>query len=281
MDDSRFVRYFEKKVLDTVIKYKLAHKKEKMIVACSGGKDSTTVLYLLNKWGYKVEGLIIDLLMGEWSDQNLKNLVGFCKKEGIKLKVLNLRKEVGSSMCYIRAGVQARVKVTNCLVCGIIKKWLLNKKARELGGAKLVTGHNLDDAAETVMMNLLKNNLAMNVGMGPKAGVVKDRKFVSRIKPLYFMLNSEVRRYSALKGFPVVYEPCPCSANVFRRKVRKQLELLGREEPKIKENIVKAMLKILPEIERKHKAAGKIRYCSVCAEPSRGEVCRMCRLMGK
>lgn len=270
----KFVEKFEKKVKKTIKDYSLCSKKDKIIVACSGGKDSTTVLHLLNKFGYKVEGMIIDLLIGDWSKKNLYNTKKFCKENKIKLHIINLRKEFGSSMCFLRAKVQKTQKLSNCMVCGIIKRWLINKKARELKATKLATGHNLDDEAETVLMNLLKGNLTLSINGGPKTGILRDKKFIRRIKPLYFCLNEDIKKYSKLKEFPVIYEPCPCRTDSFRVKIRKQLK-----DPQVKENIVKTFLKILPKLRKEHKIKEKINYCNICKEPSRKETCKMCRLL--
>ncbi len=267
---------FENKVKKTIKDYKLLSKKDKIIVACSGGKDSTTVLYLLKKFGYRVEGLMIDLLIGKWSNQNLENIKKFCKKHDIKLHVVNVREEFGGSMCFIRSKVQKVRKVTNCLVCGIIKRWLMNKKARELGATKLVTGHNLDDGAETVLMNLFKGNLQMNLGMGPAVGIVQDEKFVQRVKPLYFCSNEEIKKYSSLMKFPVLYDSCPCATEVFRRKIRREL---SKKTQKEKENIVNTFLNLLPEIKKQFPIKNAIKYCSSCGEPCRKEICKMCELL--
>jgi len=279
MNDQQFIKAFEKKVKKTIDQYSLCSKKDKIMVACSGGKDSTTVLYLLNKFGYKVEGLVIDLLIGDWSKKNLENVRKFCEKNKIKLHVVCLREEFGCSMCYIKSKVQSKVKLSNCMVCGVIKRWLMNKKARELGGVKLATGHNLDDEAETVLMNLLKGNLGLMVGMGPKTGVVKDKKFVPRIKPLYFCLNKEIKKYSKLKGFPVLDEPCPCRVESFRKRIRDMLGEKEKKEHKVKLNLVKSFLKKLPELRKVYKSNGKVNYCKLCGEPSRGEVCKMCEMV--
>ena len=109
--EKAYIKKFELKVANTIKKYKLANKKEKVIVACSGGKDSTAVLYIMHKLGYKVEGLIVDLFIGEWSEENRDNINGFCKKLGIKLHIISMRKMFGSSICYIRSNIQTKINL--------------------------------------------------------------------------------------------------------------------------------------------------------------------------
>jgi|SRR3989339_506565 len=270
---------FEQKVQNTIEQYQLCNKNDKVLVACSGGKDSTTTLYLLHKLGYNVEGLIIDLMIGDWSKRNLDNVKSFCAQQKIKLHIVDLRTEFGCSMCFLKSGIQSKTKLNNCLICGVIKRWLLNKKARELGASKIATGHNLDDGAETVLMNLLKGKLSLNLGMGPQTGVIKDTKFVPRIKPLYFCLNEEVKQYSLTKKFPVVYDPCPCSVEGFRKKIRLNLKKLESDNSQIKLNIVNTFLGLQDTLKKRFSVTENMVYCQFCGEPSRKETCKMCGLI--
>jgi len=275
----KFVEEFEERVKNTIKEYNLINKKDKAVVACSGGKDSTTTLYLLNKFGYNVKALIIDLLIGEWSKKNLNNVKKFCKEHKIKLYIVNMRKEFGYSICYIRSGIQKKVKLNNCAICGVIKRWILNKKARELGATKLVTGHNLNDEAETFLMNFFKGNPKLNFVLGPKNGIINNKRFVRRIKPLYFCTNEEVKKYSKKMNLPIIYDPCPCSKGAFRSNVRKFIFELKKQNPKIKENIVENSLKIREIFRKNYIANEKLRYCEICNEPSRNNICKRCELL--
>jgi uncharacterized protein (TIGR00269 family) len=172
------------------------------------------------------------------------------------------------------------IRMNQCSICGVIRRSILNRKARELKASKIATGHNLDDEAQTVVMNLLKGNVYQSARLGPKAGVIEDGKFVPRIKPLYFCLESETTRYSKLHDFPVVYEPCPCSLDSFRTHVKKLLNGMEAEYPGSKRSIIESFLKILPELKAAE-AGGEVGECEVCGEPSSNKVCRVCAIVQK
>ncbi len=275
MQEAKFLDNFEKKVKKTIQDYKLLNKKEKIIVAASAGKDSTVILYLLKKLGYHVSAFHINLGLGEYSDNCLQNLKKFCKDQGVELSILNIKKEFGMRMCNIRAGVQQNIKVSNCMVCGIVKKWLLNKEARRLKASKIVTGHNLDDEAQTVIMNFLQGNLMLGANSGPRTGIIKDKKFIPRIKPLYFSLEDDIKEYSKLKKLPVVYELCPCAISSLRIRTR---AFLNKVDERVKSKIVGNFLELLPELRKRFKKE-KINYCKICGEPSRNKTCKKCLLL--
>ena len=290
----------EKKVAETIKKYKLLSKKDKVVVALSGGKDSTSVLYILDKMGYRVEGLFIDLHLGDWSKRNLENVRKFCSSLNVELHVFDMKKELGSGICFIKDVVKTKKSITGCSVCGILKRWILNKTSRELGGTKLVTGHNLDDEAQTVLMNFLKGNVELGLNSGPKTGATfassvppahpsrglssndkqqrkdsyKDGKellnraehdkaplgvlmigdssrqveqgsskgFVQRVKPMFFIPESEIRKYSKKMKFPVLYERCPCAFGTYRVETRAWLDKISDKE---KLNIVGGWLGVV------------------------------------
>lgn len=284
MQEQKFLSSFEANFRKAIKEHNLLSKKDRVIVACSGGKDSTTVLYLLNKLGYNVEAMIIDLSNAKYFQDNLRNLRHLCKKEGIGLHVVDFRKEFGYSVCYIRSVLEAKkLKLRSCSICGILKRYLLNKKARELGATKLALGHNLDDEAQTAIMNLINGNIEIGMKAGPKTDGPIDKKFVPRIKPLFFCPENEIREYSEYMGFPVIYERCPCSAGACRPQIRNILNGLEEKYPEIKLNILKNSLHFKKIIREQNRGNGnrKIKYCKSCGEPSKNETCSACQLMRK
>jgi len=279
--EDQFTKNFEYGVKDTIKKYNLIDKDDKVIVACSGGKDSTTALYLLNKFGYNVEAMIIDLLIGKYSEKNLENTKLFCKNNDIKLHVVSFKEEFGHSVCYMRSVLKSKHKLKSCTVCGVLRRVLLNKKARELNATKLVTGHNLDDEAQTVLMNFIQGNMRLCAKMGPRTGRISDQKFVPRIKPLYFCLEGDVRKYSEMMKFPVLYDRCPCCVDAYRSSIRDILDDIEGQYPDIKQNLVNNLLDILPALKEHYKTTEKLMHCELCGEPSRNAVCSACNLLQK
>lgn len=274
MQNNKFLNNFEKKVKNTIKKYNLLNKKEKIVVAVSGGKDSMSILCLLKKLGYNISALHLNLALGEYSEKCIEKIKEFCKQERINLKIVDIKQEFGMRMCNIRVGIQEKISVSNCMVCGIVKKWLLNKWARQMKAAKIVTGHNLDDEAQTVIMNFLQGNLMLGANSGPRTGIIKERKFVPRIKPLYFVAEEDVRKYSKLRRLPVIYEQCPCAISSLRIRIREFLT--GNE--KVKLRIVENFLQMLPKLAERFKNE-EVFYCSICGEPSRNENCKKCSLL--
>jgi uncharacterized protein (TIGR00269 family) len=271
------IKEFEAKVRKTIQEYQLCSKKDKIIVAMSGGKDSTVVAHLLKKFGYNVEAIHINLLMGKWSDENQKDVELFCSEHKIPLHVYDIREEIGYAMCYVKSVLKERAKLKQCTVCGIIRRWLINKKARELKGTRIATGHNLDDEAQNVFMNFMHGNPNLGINLGPVTGSIQDKKFVLRIKPLYFIKEKDVEIYSRTKKFPVLYQRCPCVVGALRHKIRKELDMLEKMNSDCKEKLVLNFLGIQKELRKKIK--GKLIYCKECGEPSRNEICRVCSML--
>lgn len=268
----------EKTVKETLRKIKL-NKKERILVALSGGKDSTAVAYFLKKFGYDIEGFHIDLKIGKYSDDCRKATEELCRALKIKLYVYDIKKEMGSGMCYLRSSIQEnqeKGQIKNCAVCGVIKKWIFNREARGLKFDKIATGHNLDDEAQTFLMNIMKGSPGLSANTGPITRNKENPNFVTRIKPLFYVAEDDVRAYVKKKKLPIVFQKCPCSLDSYRVQVRNYLEKMPT---KYKMNIVKNFERNYSRIEKLKDL--RVQYCEICGEPSRNKVCKKCELFAR
>lgn len=99
-----------------------------------------------------------------------------------------------------------------------------------MGFGTIATGHNLDDALESLLMNMLRGSISHNARLSPSSGVLKSKKFTKRIKPLYFVSVDETLEYAKKKGFDLWYEKCPYSSGAHRREVRTIFKSLTKDQ---------------------------------------------------
>jgi len=276
---SQFIKYFESKVKQTIRKFNMFEKGDKIVLAISGGKDSVTMAHILNdiisKRGEQLEAILIDEGIQGYRNTTIEDAKKFCKKEGIKLHIISTKKE-------FKFGLDDALKKLNmnpCTICGTMRRYLLNKYARKLKATKIATGHNLDDEAQTILMNQFKGNIQLSAKLGPVTGVKEHEKFIRRIKPLYFVTEKEVTIYTTLKGFQVKFTECPNARDTFRSEVRTKLNEMENKFPGTKNGIINSFIDILPRIREKEFA--KIVNCKSCQEPSARSICSMCELLEK
>jgi len=283
---THFIRYYERKVLKTIRKYNLIDKGDKVAVSASGGKDSISLLYLLNKLCKerrlcKLEAIAINEGIHGYRDKLLNTLKNFCKKEKIKLHVFTFKKEFGFSLDEILKKVwKKKLELNPCFICGILRKYLTNKKARQLKFNKLATGHNLDDEAATFLVNLIKGNLELSAKLGPKTGFSSQKAFVQRIKPLYMCTEKENIIYAEIKKLlpaPVKKIVCPYKKS-YRQEIEIFLDKFEKSHPGAKHAVVSNFLDLLPILKKRY-ASKELKKCKKCGEPTSNEICKTCELL--
>ncbi len=279
-EDMQWAEQFEQQIGETIQQHALIEPDDNVFVAVSGGKDSTALLYVLKKLGYAVQAITVDAHIGCYTETNLKNIRAVCKDLAVKLYEVPFRKVFGASLCHIRDTLQQKGhNYKSCTVCGVLRRYLLNRFSRELGATKLVLGHNLDDEAQAILMNLIKNKQELNVRLGPLPGIIRNKGFVPRIKPLYFTEEKDIVRYSKIRNFPVYYGKCPCSLDGFRNYVKDFLNAHQKINPAVKRNIVMNFLQKLPALQAKYATTAHPQMCNSCGEPAKAQRCRTCTLL--
>lgn len=271
--DGQFIADVERRVAQTIQEFDLMDKEETILVAVSGGKDSTVLLHILKKLGYDVEAITIDAHIGCYTKENLEKVTKFCNDCNVKLHVFSFREEYGHSLCDMTKILKKNNKpLGSCTVCGVLRRRILNQAARKVGWKKIATGHNMNDEAQTIFMNIMKSKMNQNARLGPNPEGIGDG-FVQRIKPLYFISEEDIAMYSKMHAFPVNYGKCPCSLSSTRNNLKDFLT------PEMNKNILAWFKKVLPKLQKKYKGTGRVGECTACGEPSSRKICRACDIV--
>ncbi len=266
-----FIKFFERRVERTIKRYRMFNKHDRILVAVSGGKDSLTLLYLLNKMGYRVKGYHIVLGIDEYSESSVKVIENFSKKFGIEVVFDNVKRVLGRSISELRSRFRSI-----CSVCGSVKRYMINRAAMEFD--VVATGHNLDDEASRLLGNLLHWHHGYIEKQKP---VLEEREgFKRKVKPFLFNSEYEIAAYSFISGIEYVYKACPFSKQASTKFYKKILNEIEEEMPGTKMMFLKGFY----EFKNKYKISesmSELKKCRVCGFPSYGEVCSICKLKEK
>jgi len=259
--------------------HSMIRRGERVVVGLSGGKDSTVLLHSLAELRkdlpFELIALTIDEGIKGYRSRTLKIAKEQCKLLGVEQVVLSFKEAAGKTLDSI---VKSDEENLPCSRCGVVRRYLLNKGARELKADKLAMGHNLDDLAQTVLMNLMRNEPSRLARFSDP--IAKGRQFVLRIRPLMLTPERENATYAMLKGIEIEHVECPYARFAFRGHVRRMLNETEERYPGTKFKIVNGFLEIEDALRAKYSNSPKLETCKSCGEPcSRGE-CMFCRTLG-
>jgi uncharacterized protein (TIGR00269 family) len=284
-----FIRSVESKVKRTIRKHRMVNEGDTVALALSGGKDSTTAAYLIHKifsnWkGLKLLALSVDEGVRPYRTDNIKKAKAFAKRLGLEHHIFSFKEEFGKTSDQIAKRIEKSNDTINvlCTYCGVGRRYLMNKKARELGVTKLCVGHNLDDEVQAALLNYIRGDLARAGRMEAVTSWSTKKEsgnlFIPRIKPLREIPERETALYAHLKGFDLLEGHCPHAGGV-RFDVRDFLNKMELKYPGIKFGILETFDKLNPCIKKiAGKQEGKILKCKNCGEPSSRVLCKTCEL---
>jgi uncharacterized protein (TIGR00269 family) len=252
-----------------------------LAVAVSGGKDSTTLLDITHRWvrNNRIFAICIDEGISGYRKETLQFLRKFCKERKIELHVFQFAGEFGCTLDEMLAR-RSEESPGACTVCGALRRYLINKHARELGATKVLFAHNRDDELQTFLMNLFTGNLAQISRKGELVGVVDHPLFVVRFKPLLNIPEKALATYALLKYPELPDAECPYLKESARFGTRLFLNSLETRSPGAKKNMMSVYSqKILPPLKSAAgKLHGELKECESCGEPSSRKICKACEL---
>ncbi len=281
---SCFLKSVERKVQRTINKYSLLEETDIVAVAVSGGKDSLTLLTILNKLERhfhetKLIAVTIDEGIKNYREESLKFAESVASKLKIPHKVYSFKKLFGYDFDEVISILREHGldESSPCSYCGILRRAALNIAAKDVGATKLATAHNLDDEAQTVIMNFLRADYIRALRTGPRLEKI-HAGFIPRVKPLIEIPEREIILYAYFSNLPLHTQTCPYAQDAFRNDVRAFLNKMELTRPEVKYNILRIndrLRSVYTCLEREL----DLNTCIVCGEPTAQELCKKCELL--
>ncbi|HEX9080562.1 MAG TPA: tRNA 2-thiocytidine(32) synthetase TtcA [Desulfuromonadaceae bacterium] len=218
----------------------LIEEGDRIAVAVSGGKDSYTLLLLLEELrrrapiDFEIAAVNID---SGYPGYQTPVIEGFLRENGFDYRM------VGTEH-YDIIREKRRPGSSYCSICARLKRGALYEAARQLGCNKLALGHHRDDFIET----LLLNQFFVGSLKAMSASMLADNGETVVIRPLVYVAEADIIAFSQQAGLPVVCCRCPVcgTADIQRQRMKRLLSELERDIPHVKSSLLKAISNVQP-----------------------------------
>ncbi|MBD3206514.1 TIGR00269 family protein [Candidatus Bathyarchaeota archaeon] len=258
----------------TINRFNMFEYDNRIAVGVSGGKDSLTLLEIL--WEIEKEqakselvAICIDEGIEGYRDEALGIARKFCKKINIEMHVKSFQELFGETMDDI--AVRER-ELGTCSYCGVLRRKALNQSAIDIGADRLATGHNLDDMAQSVLLNILRGDIQRIEAFEP--GGKELESYVRRVKPICEIPERETTFYAYINELDFQNIPCPYASEAMRSDVRGFLNRMEVKRPGTKYAVYQTGVKLNTGEEEQL----PIKTCQICNSPTTGKICRACEL---
>ncbi|MDF1757263.1 MAG: tRNA 2-thiocytidine(32) synthetase TtcA [Legionellaceae bacterium] len=233
--EKKLLHYTGKAIAD----YNMIQKGDRVMVCLSGGKDSFTLLTILdllrrrsnNK--FSIFSFTLDQSQPGWDDSKLRNW----------LSERNIQHEILTKDTYSIVKEKIPEGNTYCSLCSRLRRGIIYRYAEENGFNKIALGHHRDDLIQTLIMSILYNGNVRS--MPPK--LLSDNKKNILIRPLCYVQENDIISYAKEQEYPII--PCTlCGSqdNLIRKKTAALIKTLSDENPKIPSNILHALQSVKP-----------------------------------
>lgn len=233
--EKKLLHYTGKAIHD----FNMIEKGDRVMVCLSGGKDSHTLLALLKLLRARAHGkfdlfaFTLDQVQPGWDDTALK---AYLDSQEIPYEIL-------SRDTYSIVKDKIPEGSTYCSLCSRLRRGIIYRYAEEHGYNKIALGHHRDDVIRTLLMSTLYSGEIKS--MPPK--LLSDNKKNIVIRPLVYCQEQDIITYAKERKFPIIpCNLCGSQDNLARVRVKKLINELAKENPKIPSNILHAVQNVKP-----------------------------------
>lgn len=230
----KHIEFVKNKLAKAVNNFNMISPGDKILVAISGGKDSLVLLETLASFkkfktiDFEFEAIHINLEDVSY-EVNHDYLINLCESIGIKMNFVDTK-----------AGIEERAKKSACFVCSWKRRTELFSYAHENGFNKLALGHHMDDAVETLLINMTYH---ANISSLPGTFSMFEDKLVL-IRPLILLTNKDTAEFANIKKYPKLKAECPFEDATRRKTARDLIKQLEVIHPNVRQNLFNSLTNI-------------------------------------
>jgi tRNA(Ile)-lysidine synthase len=212
-------------VLHTIREQALLAGGERVLVAVSGGPDSTALLHALvhvaPRLHIELVAATVDHGLRPESGSEAALVAERCRALGIACEIL---------VVDVKAARHAHVSWQEA--ARNVRLLALQEAATRLGCARVALGHTGDDQAETVLFRIVRGT-----GVGGLAGIPYQRGIF--IRPLLDVRRQGIIAFLAKRRIPFIEDPSNANRHYARVRIRLDLlPLLAHENPRLVEALL-------------------------------------------
>lgn len=233
--EKKLLHYTGKGIAD----FNMIQRGDRVMVCLSGGKDSFTLLNILNilrkrtNNKFEIFAFTLDQAQPGWDDSTVHQW----------LQNKNIPYEILTRDTYSIVKEKLPEGKTYCSLCSRLRRGIIYSYAKEHGYNKIALGHHRDDLIRTLLMSILYNGKIQS--MPPK--LLSDDKKNILIRPLCYVQENDIKEYAQEQQFPIIpCNLCGSQENLMRKRIHRLIDDLALENPKIPSNILHALQSVQP-----------------------------------
>lgn len=248
--------------------FDMIRRGDRILVCLSGGKDSYTLLTLLNQirirsnHRFTLQAYTLDQQQPGWDDTVLRHW----------LETQDIPYEIESRNTYAVVTEKIPAGKTYCSLCSRLRRGNIYRYAEEHGFNKIALGHHRDDLIESLLMSILYSGTIRS--MPPKLLTDNRRHIV--IRPLAYCQEQNIITYADERQFPIIpCRLCGSQENMTRAAVKQLIAELAHKNPKVPSNILSALgnIQLTQLMDHRYQAFKALEELQIQEEETASPIC--------
>jgi len=276
-----FSKKFERRFLSNIPRSLRGHS---LVVAFSGGKDSSTLLYILNKYRKKLKIPVLSVITldeeNPTTQESRNKIIDISRKRypNVTFIQFSYSELFGFSLPkLILQSDRKKMRFTPCTICGVLRRHAILRLALEIDADYIAMGNTLNDEAATMILNILRAKPEKNIRNEITFNTANGRKLPNRIKPLARFFEKTIRNYCAINEIQPVKTNCSYENRSLRFDINSFLLTLEKKDPNLLFNIVSSGRKF----KTNNTKSNIVMKCQNCNSYSTRHECSACSLVRK